>query len=602
MRNFTRRQCLRVAQLASKNDLTDHEFHEWLDLRDAHEKCKPPEKHTDRNDWNTHCEMGLTLCYAHFHLSDSPDPYNAAEFSASPNLPITEMNTYISMWAKGLIQKEGLLVVRATEFLDDGDFETEWAQMHLERKQELVLEALYRGACAAPRQYSRSDCPEMTVAGLTGEGEYNLISLLKTAIASDATGSGYLPELYFFKHPKVEQEYSIPEVASENHKAVVYETLLLRSMYIADTLLGFINAYQGIPDERPTQREMYAAPVRTEERKKIGAETRARAKQEGYPLTKSDPTPVATACAKCRTHTDRASLKRCSRCQITWYCSAECQKQDWKEHKRICGKKNFDPANVAPTPAAPPHFHGCPAIDNGFKRSLALWQQIQCLSQADSQEMDYHVCPHGFFVTSNVPNSTQLMLIKQKRSLSIIFCGAGEEVHMTFLVARRRAMATGARTAVATMLTLLAGDYATSTISRSGAAVTREMLRRQLTREYGINDLPDWATVQAAAAGFVAPTVREVAEEMQFYHERFMQSEAAQAGTENGYEEWYRAGCPLQDPARESDAYVWESEPPEDDALDEDSDDDSDTELYSGSDSLVETMQRLMQHFLPISS
>jgi hypothetical protein len=32
-----------------------------------------------------------------------------------------------------------------------GDFEADWTALKMEKKRELVLEGLYRGACAAPR-------------------------------------------------------------------------------------------------------------------------------------------------------------------------------------------------------------------------------------------------------------------------------------------------------------------------------------------------------------------------------------------------------------------------------------------------------------------
>ncbi|KAI1363621.1 putative MYND domain protein [Xylaria arbuscula] len=34
-----------------------------------------------------------------------------------------------------------------------------------------------------------------------------------------------------------------------------------------------------------------------------------------------------------------SDLKRCAKCATTLYCSRECQKTDWKTHKKICGKQ-----------------------------------------------------------------------------------------------------------------------------------------------------------------------------------------------------------------------------------------------------------------------
>jgi splicing suppressor protein 51 len=33
------------------------------------------------------------------------------------------------------------------------------------------------------------------------------------------------------------------------------------------------------------------------------------------------------------------SLKKCSRCESTWYCTRACQKQDWESHKESCKPK-----------------------------------------------------------------------------------------------------------------------------------------------------------------------------------------------------------------------------------------------------------------------
>ncbi|MCJ1331862.1 hypothetical protein MMC10_008554 [Thelotrema lepadinum] len=49
-------------------------------------------------------------------------------------------------------------------------------------------------------------------------------------------------------------------------------------------------------------------------------------------------------CAKCSKPQSQLAeqLKRCAECQTTRYCSRDCQRADWKAHKKCCGIE-FDP-------------------------------------------------------------------------------------------------------------------------------------------------------------------------------------------------------------------------------------------------------------------
>ena len=50
-----------------------------------------------------------------------------------------------------------------------------------------------------------------------------------------------------------------------------------------------------------------------------------------------------STCAVCQT----PSKLQCSACKITYYCSRDCQKKDWKTHKQLCKKPTDSPAAPA---------------------------------------------------------------------------------------------------------------------------------------------------------------------------------------------------------------------------------------------------------------
>lgn len=52
--------------------------------------------------------------------------------------------------------------------------------------------------------------------------------------------------------------------------------------------------------------------------------------------------PIAVGYQTCETCGNHDGLKRCKECKMSYYCSFECQKADWKDHKNECRntKKN----------------------------------------------------------------------------------------------------------------------------------------------------------------------------------------------------------------------------------------------------------------------
>lgn len=55
------------------------------------------------------------------------------------------------------------------------------------------------------------------------------------------------------------------------------------------------------------------------------------------------------SCSTCRKPQSEVTLKNCAKCKSQLYCSRECQKADWKNHKKLCGGTRNDPATMSKT-------------------------------------------------------------------------------------------------------------------------------------------------------------------------------------------------------------------------------------------------------------
>jgi hypothetical protein len=228
----------------------------------AKPSAPPPDKHIDREGWNAYYEREVAAKYACISinypmLEDSPDQ----EKNWKACGPIADLKQHNDYDGKLLMHEEGILIAVAIENLHDGNFEAEWKALDADRKKKLVIEGLYRAVCAAPRDLTRMTCPELTVKGLSGDGQYGLIKMvsidgsvrcillmpfvsqLERIIAHDPTGNLRVKTLYLFSNAQVDHEMRFTDKAPDLLKTFIQSLVLARNWLIVKTLVGILEAY-----------------------------------------------------------------------------------------------------------------------------------------------------------------------------------------------------------------------------------------------------------------------------------------------------------------------------------------------------------------------
>ncbi|KAF7375686.1 histone-lysine N-methyltransferase SMYD3 [Mycena sanguinolenta] len=79
---------------------------------------------------------------------------------------------------------------------------------------------------------------------------------------------------------------------------------------------------------------------------------------------------VGTICVVCFDEEASKSLMRCSTCKNRFYCSAKCQKNDWKEHKWSCSVLPVNGLPAATVVEVDDKFKGA------LKRVVAILKEV----------------------------------------------------------------------------------------------------------------------------------------------------------------------------------------------------------------------------------
>ncbi|KAL2760012.1 hypothetical protein ACRALDRAFT_1060033 [Sodiomyces alcalophilus JCM 7366] len=80
------------------------------------------------------------------------------------------------------------------------------------------------------------------------------------------------------------------------------------------------------------------------------------------------------SCTKCKKSPPEVKLKRCAKCWKSPYCSRDCQKADWKAHKKIC--RTQEPGSSADSdnpPTSPPKGLDAPVAKPFTRLENGTW-------------------------------------------------------------------------------------------------------------------------------------------------------------------------------------------------------------------------------------
>ncbi|KAJ6456508.1 hypothetical protein C8R45DRAFT_580140 [Mycena sanguinolenta] len=337
-------------------------------------------------------------------------------FPSGPHLLFQLKMMEIAMSSKGvqgsLAQYQGFvnptcaiqrnITEEALLYFSHADLESRWLDAGADVRGKHILEAM-AALCSKARNLNeaRSYCPELSLKHLRADGKV-FLDLLSSVMLEDASFIPTKPR--FVSHPgwdawATEQEKLTD---SELKKVSFAEILILRTKLISHIVQFTLRSFLGLPPPEFFVQKEYKSSQKTKTPTLPSAlaellggpeAAKARFKDEKAAMKARHSQRVAhcsyLSCTKTEPADGSVRFSRCKTCfekmqRQVLYCSATCQKADWKlRHKAVCGKAlDFETVSrpVENPATASTHARIGPPV-NGYKRSLALIAQVTALNR-----------------------------------------------------------------------------------------------------------------------------------------------------------------------------------------------------------------------------
>lgn len=423
-----------------------------------------PDKHIDRSAWNKSWEDDLKRyellphdVFANVGISTERRKFNDA-LTPQSRLWLEKQTQHICVLQQDI--RNYALPRLATD-----DLEAKWNKLDLDRRKEILLEALYQTSCVAhDMENYRKWCPEMTLPNLSANNGRLFIDLLKEILPDDPTKQPII-----FMHPTIDliSRYKSLEPLKP---AIESNRCYFISMTVWRILLALYDVDESynlakLSNTRTSRKEGLAFTKQI-----FGKEAKSIIRQElkAHKKLAELAVPVCWHCDKDQSQLPAGlQLKVCSKCKeigrLIHYCSKECQRENWKKgiprpHKLICGRPLME-ENQQTSQKGRDFDDKIPEPDPSFKRTPALLHQIKLLKTEANP--DYVLVQPG--------------LVDPDIGIQIPDPG----IRNIFLIFRRRALKSGDSIAVNLMCQILLSFIVHSQF-------TAKKLVDQLEKEYGV--------------------------------------------------------------------------------------------------------------------
>ncbi|KAJ7633401.1 hypothetical protein DFH06DRAFT_691584 [Mycena polygramma] len=413
------------------------------------------------------------------------------ELEAAPNSADKALAEYQQLVSSTSAVQRNITEEALYHFTYD-DFEARWMNSDADVRGQHILGAM-ADVCSKTRNLNeaRSYCPEIRLMRLRLDGKV-FLDLVKSVMLGDAS---FIPsQSIYISHSAWEAWAATLSKESDAEKIAVAEIQILRTKLICHVVQFTIMSFFGkdaprlvVHKEHKSSKteNPFAVEARNETVAQLGPEAaKARFKEEkaGFKARQSERLGTCSyiGCKESESKDGSVKFARCKVCfdklqRQVLYCSATCQRADWKlRHKAVCGKP-FDFETAArvvehPTAVVASHTRIGPPMD-GFKRSIALTAQVTILNQNPTIDYRLYNANHEY--------------------VDVDF-GEGRYTQHVFRVERELAMTTGnhidRHNCVARMAHYLCAVFSSNT-TEDKQGITPDLIVAQLAREFEFDGL-----------------------------------------------------------------------------------------------------------------